>query len=563
MATVANQSKVNYQQNLKEFEALLANQGSSASASIQEGSIIQGRVIEIQPRRIIVDVNFKAEGTIAIEEFTPNKDGSYNVQVGDVMDVYVDRVEDEWGIVILSKEKADRLKKWDEIEAVAKQSGVITGTIAAKVKGGLSVDIGVRAFLPGSQVEIRPSRALEDYIGETYEFKIIKLNRFRNNIVLSRRALLEEERAQRREEILGQLNVGDIVRGTVKNITEYGAFIDLGGVDGLLHITDMSWGRLSHPNAILTVGQELQVMVLSFERERERVSLGLKQKTPDPWTKVEDKYAVGTIAKGKVVSIADYGVFVELEEGVEGLVHVSEMSWTERNVHPSDMVKLGDMVDVRVQTVDLENRRIGLSIRETTPNPWIKAAEDFPPGTVIESEVKSVTDFGIFVGVTEGIDGLIHISDIAWIKDFTHPSQKFKEGDTVRAVVTHVDVENERFSLSIKNLQDNPWSKIALDMPPGTKFTGKVASKTEFGVFITVQPGIEGLLHRSEIPGEDMEMFKPGEEVEVRMLKVSANDQKISLTMRNLTPEEIERAESNVQSELERQLKEKVLKQEV
>lgn len=562
MATATTATRQNYDFNLKEFEALLADTGRTTNASLDEGAIVSGKVIELQPGRVIVDVGYKAEGAVAIQEFTPNKEGEYNVKIGDVLDVYVDRVEDDWGIVILSKEKADRLKKWDEIEAVAKGTGIIMGTVAAKVKGGLSVDIGVRAFLPGSQVEIRPSRALEDYIGESYEFKIIKLNRFRNNIVLSRRALLEEERAVKREEILGQLNVGDIVTGVVKNVTEYGAFIDLGGIDGLLHITDMSWGRLSHPSEILQVGQDLDVMVLSFERERERVSLGLKQKTPDPWTQVDKKYPQGTIVKGKVVSIADYGVFVELEEGVEGLVHVSEMSWTERNIHPSDVVKVGDQVDVRVQTVDLENRRIGLSIRETTPNPWIEAAENFPPGTVLEGEVKNVTDFGIFVGVTEGIDGLIHISDIAWVKDFTHPSQKFKEGDTVRAVVTNVDIENERFSLSIKNLQENPWQKIAEKMPSGTKFSGKIVSKTEFGVFISVQPGIEGLLHRSEIPGEDMDAFTPGEEVEVRMLKVSANDQKISLTMRNLTPEEIERAESNVQSELERQLKEKVLKQD-
>lgn len=552
-----------YQKNLEQFEAALKAQEDAGIQPVQEGEIVNGTVIEVQPRRVIVDVGYKAEGVLPVTEFTPDKEGNINVHEGDTLEVYVDRIADEFGIVLLSKEKADRLRKWDEIEAVARESGVIRGTVAAKVKGGLSVDIGVRAFLPGSQVEIRPTRALEDYIGEEYEFKIIKLNRFRNNIVLSRRALLEEERAKLREELLERINVGDVVKGIVKNITDYGAFIDLGGIDGLLHITDMSWGRLNHPSDMLEIGDEVEVMILSFDRERERVSLGIKQKTPDPWTQVEEKYPEGSIVEGKVVSIADYGAFVELEEGVEGLVHVSEMSWTERNIHPSDITKVGDTVKVRVQSVDMENRRIGLSIRETMPNPWVEAAENFPPGTVLEGEVRSVTDFGIFVGVTEGIDGLIHISDIAWVKDFNHPSEKFNVGDTVRAVVTQVDVDNERFSLSIKSLEENPWEKIAEELPPGAEFTGKIVSKTEFGLFIEVRPGIEGLLHRSEIPGEDLDAFNEGDEVTVRMLRVSPQDQKISLTMRNLSADEIERAGVTVQSELERQLKEKVLNQDL
>ncbi len=550
-----------YKKNLAEFEKLLDGLADEQSIGLEEGTILTGRVVEVQPRRVIIDVGYKAEGAVPLEEFVRGSEVP-DINPGDQLDVYVDRVEDDWGIVILSKEKADRLKKWDEIEAVAQDSGIITGVIAGKVKGGLSVDIGVRAFLPGSQVEIRPTKPLEEYIGEEHEFKIIKLNRFRNNIVLSRRALLEEERAKNREEILEKINVGDIVPGVVKNITEYGAFIDLGGIDGLLHITDMSWGRLDHPGELVEVGEEAEVMILSFEKERERVSLGLKQKTPDPWTQVEEKYPEGSIIKGKVVSIADYGVFVELEKGVEGLVHVSELSWTERNVHPSDLLAPGDDVDIRVQSVDLENRRIGLSIRETTANPWVEAAENYSPGTVIEGEIKNVTDFGIFVGVDDGIDGLIHISDIAWVRDFTHPSDKYEKGDTVRAVVTQVDVDNERFSLSIKDLEDNPWEAVAEEFPPGEQLTGKVVNKTEFGLFLEIRPGIEGLLHRTEIPGEDMEGMDEGQELEVKMLRISPQDQKISLTMRDVSAEDIEKAEVSVQSELERELREKILNQD-
>lgn len=555
MANSAAQQE-QYKARLAEFEQLLQQNQSEQSVSLEEGVIRRGRVIEIQTERVIIDVGYKAEGAVPIDEFPRDKEGKPKVAVGDELDVYVDRVEDDWGIVILSKEKADRLKKWDQIEAVAKESGIIEGTIIGKVKGGLSVDIGVRAFLPGSQVEIRPTRPLEDYIGETYEFKIIKLNRFRNNIVLSRRSLLEEERAAMRDEVLKKLRVGEIVPGTVKNITEYGAFIDLGGIDGLLHITDMSWGRLDHPSEMLKVGDEIEVMVLSFEKERERVSLGLKQKTPDPWTQVENRYEPGQIVTGRVVSIADYGVFVELEKGVEGLVHVSELSWTDRNVKPSDVVNIGDEIQVKIQSVDLDQRRISLSVRETQPNPWLEAAQTYTPGTVIEGEVKNVTDFGIFVGVADGIDGLIHISDIAWVRDFQHPSERFQKGDTVRAVVTQVDVENERFSLSIKDLTDNPWDQIAKDYPSGSELEAKVTKKTEFGVFCELRPGIEGLLHRSEIPGEDMDSIQLGEMITVKMLKVNPKEQKISLTMRDLTPEEFARVEATVQSELERQIKE-------
>ena len=553
-------TQAQYQARLAEFEQLLKAREEKDGAGLQEGAILSGRVIEIQPKRVIVDVGYKAEGAVPVEEFGYDKEGNPRIRIGDEVEVYVDRVEDEVGIVILSKEKADRLRKWDLIETVSREEGVIKGVVISKVKGGLSVDIGVRAFLPGSQVEIRPSRPLEDYIGEEYEFKIIKLNRFRNNIVLSRRVLLEEERAKNREEILKQLTVGDVVPGVVKNITEYGAFIDLGGIDGLLHITDMSWGRLEHPSELLEIGKDIEVMVLSFERERERVSLGLKQKTPDPWTQVEEKYPVGHILTGRIVSIADYGVFVELEKGIEGLVHVSEMSWTERNVHPSERVAIGDEAKVRIQSVDLDSRRISLSIRETQENPWLEAARAYSIGTVLEGEIKNVTDFGIFIGLDEGIDGLVHVSDIAWVRDFQHPSEKFKKGDTVRAVVTNVDVQAERFSLSMKQLEENPWSQIEKELPPGSDLQGKVVNKTDFGVFLEVRPGIEGLLHRSEIPGDDLDGINPGDVLDVKMLRVAPHEQKISLTMRNLSPEEMQRASASVQSELERQLKERILK---
>jgi small subunit ribosomal protein S1 len=409
------------------------------------GDIVKGRVLEVQEDYVLVDINYKSEGLIPISEFRV-VDGQAEIEVGSDVEVYIDRVENENGMVVLSKDKADMLRAWTDISRAAENEEVIEGTIIAKVKGGLSVDIGVKAFLPGSQIDLRPVRNIDSFIGKKYKFKVIKFNKKRGNIVLSRRALLEEERESLRSQTLDAMKEGSVVQGVVKNITDYGAFIDLGGMDGLLHITDMSWGRVKHPSELVNVGDEIEVKVLKFDNEKERVSLGLKQLRQDPWDSAVGEFPPGKKVKGKVVSLADYGAFVELAEGVEGLIHVSEMSWTKRVKHPSQLVKVGDDVEVQVLEVDTANRRISLGMKQLEQNPWLEIKESYPPGTIIEGEVKSITDFGIFIGVDEGIDGMVHVSDFSWTKRINHPSEMFKKGDKVRAVVLGVDIENERVS---------------------------------------------------------------------------------------------------------------------
>ncbi|MGZ3722556.1 MAG: 30S ribosomal protein S1, partial [Bdellovibrionales bacterium] len=415
------------------------------------GDIVKGRVVEVQEDYVLVDINYKSEGLIPISEFRV-VDGTRDIAVGSEVEVYIDRIENENGMVVLSKDKADMLRAWNDISRAAENEEVIEGTIIAKVKGGLSVDIGVKAFLPGSQIDLRPVRNIDAYIGKKYKFKVIKFNKKRGNIVLSRRALLEEERESLRTQTLDAMKEGSIVQGVVKNITDYGAFIDLGGMDGLLHITDMSWGRVKHPSEILNVGDEIEVKVLKFDNEKERVSLGLKQLKADPWEAASAEFTVGKKVSGKVVSLTDYGAFLELAEGVEGLIHVSEMSWTKRVKHPSQILKVGDEVPVQVLEIDGANRRISLGMKQLETNPWLDLKESYPPGTIIEGEVKSITDFGVFVGVEDGIDGMIHISDFSWTKRINHPSEMFKKGDKVRTVVLGVDIENERFSLGLKQL---------------------------------------------------------------------------------------------------------------
>ncbi|MCC6807402.1 MAG: 30S ribosomal protein S1 [Deltaproteobacteria bacterium] len=502
---------------------------------VKEGDIVKGEVVAVNRDHVVIDIGYKSEGTIDIHEFT-SINGVPQVKVGDKIDVFVESREDEHGHVVLSKEKADKLKVWDEISAAAERDELVEGVIVARVKGGLSVDIGVKAFLPGSQVDLRPIRNLDKLIGERFKFKVIKFNKKRGNIVLSRRALLEKERETLKKDTLGKLQEGAVLDGVVKNITEYGAFIDLGGIDGLLHITDMSWGRVQHPNEVLNVGDELKVKVLKYDQEHERVSLGLKQMQEDPWLHAPGKFPTGTRVKGKVVSLTDYGAFIEIEPGVEGLVHVSEMSWTKRVKHPSKLVAIGDQVEAIVLDVDAANRRISIGMKQLEPNPWTLLQEKYPVGAVIRGKVRNITDFGIFVGVEEGIDGLVHVSDLSWTHRVKHPSELFQKGDEVEAVVLNIDVENERFSLGIKQLTDDPWDTLLKRFPRGSKVKGKVMKVTDYGAFVEIEPGIDGLVHVSEMSEQRVEnpaaVVKPSDEIEVVILDVDPAERRISLSIK-------------------------------
>ncbi|PLX75861.1 MAG: 30S ribosomal protein S1 [Desulfuromonas sp.] len=513
----------------QDFETMFEN-------SLQEfnvGDVVCGTIVQVNDDNVVVDVGYKSEGVIPLIQFR-DEQGIIDVNVGDEVDVLVERRENESGLISLSKEKADRQKIWTSLE----EGSVVEGKIVGRIKGGLTVDIGVHAFLPGSQVDIRPVRNLEKLIGASFDFKIIKLNKRRGNIVLSRRVLLEEQRESMRSKTLEVLSEEQVLEGVVKNLTDYGAFIDLGGIDGLLHITDMSWGRVNHPTDVINVGDKINVKVLKYDRERERVSLGLKQITPDPWLEVESRYPVGEKVKGKVVSLTDYGAFIELEEGVEGLIHVSEMSWTKRIKHPNKLLSVGDEVESVVLALDIPNRRISLGLKQVEPNPWEVIGEKFPMGTIIEGQVKNITDFGVFVGVDEGIDGLVHISDLSWTKRVKHPSEMFKKGDTVKAVVLNIDRENERFSLGIKQLTPDPWESIPTRYPAGTIVKGKVTSVTDFGLFLEVEEGIEGLIHVSELSHEKVEspkeFAKVDDELEATVLHVDTVDRKIAMSIKQL-----------------------------
>ncbi len=519
-----------------EFEALLA-EFEQKENSVSENEITRGRVIDIQKDWILVDIGYKSEGMIDIREFIDPETNEVMVEVGQEIDVLVEAREDEEGLCILSKEKADKMKIWEELAQKNENDELVEGVISSRVKGGLQVDIGVRAFLPGSQVELRPTRNLDKFIGQTFKFKIIKFNKRRGNIVLSRRALLEKEREELKKETLEKLVEGNILKGVVKNITEYGAFVDLGGIDGLLHITDMSWGRITHPSKMFEVGQEIDVMVLKFNPDNERVSLGHKQISPDPWEGAEDRYPVGARVAGKVVSLIDYGAFVELEEGIEGLIHISEMSWTRRIKHPSKVVSVGDTVDCVVLNIDPEAKKISLGMKQMEPNPWTLLEEKYPVGTVITGRVRNVTDFGIFVGIEEGIDGLVHISDLSWTQKIRHPSELFKKGDEVHAVVLNIDVDNERFSLGIKQLTPDPWETLPERYPPGTIVEAKITKLTDFGAFAEIEDGIEGLIHISEIAIERIEdpsqVVQPGETKKTEVISVDPKERKIALSIKS------------------------------
>ncbi|MBC7420188.1 MAG: 30S ribosomal protein S1 [Bdellovibrio sp.] len=514
-----------------EFKELFA--ASTLEQDFKVGDVVTGSVVEVQSDYVLVDINYKSEGLIPINEFRVI-DGVRQVKAGDKVEVLIDRIENENGMIALSKDKADMLRAWSDISKAAENEEVIEGLVVAKVKGGLSVDIGVKAFLPGSQIDLRPVRNMDVYLGKKYKFKVIKFNKKRGNIVLSRRALLEEERDSMKAQTADTMKEGATVTGLVKNVTDYGAFIDLGGLDGLLHITDMSWGRVKHPSELINVGDEIQVKILKYDTEKERVSLGLKQLTEDPWAQIKQQYTIGLKVKGKVVSVAEYGAFVELGDGVEGLIHVSEMSWTKRVKHANQILQVAQEVEVQVLEVDTENRRISLGMKQLQANPWVEMKESYPPGTIIEGEVKSVTDFGIFVGIEEGIDGLVHISDFSWTKRVTHPSEMFAKGAKVRAVVLGVDSENERFSLGVKQLEGDPWSQIEDKYGIGTQHDVKVTKTTDFGAFVELAADIEGLIHISELTTDKIttveDFIKPGQSVKAEVISIDKDARKIGLS---------------------------------
>jgi small subunit ribosomal protein S1 len=500
---------------------------------IQEGEIVRGRIVQIDRDAVLVDVGYKSEGIIDLAEFP---DFGRDLQVGQEVDVLLEEKEDREGQVILSKEKANRIKIWDDISKKYDNNEIIEGVVVARIKGGLTVDVGLKAFLPGSQIDLRPVRNLDRLLGEKLQMRIIKLNKRRGNIVLSRRVLLEEDRQRAKEKTLASLAEGQVVEGVVKNITEYGAFIDLGGIDGLLHITDMSWGRVGHPSELFAIGDKVKVVVLKFDQENERVSLGLKQMTPDPWTNVAAKFPESSRVTGKVVSITDYGAFVELEEGIEGLVHISQMSWARRTRHPSKIVNIGDVIEAVVLSVDTERKRISLGMKQIEPNPWTTVDERYPVGSEVEGKVRNLTDFGAFIALEEGIDGLIHISDMSWTQRVKHPSDLLKKGQKVKAVVLNVDKDNERLSLGLKQMEPDPWTLVPSKYHVGQEIRVKIVKVANFGAFAELEDGVEGLIHLSELSSEKVEnpeeVVTVGQDLEAKIIKIDAEARKIGLSIR-------------------------------
>ena len=514
-----------------DFESLM----EESLKAPRPGDVLVGRVLLITRDSVIIDINYKCEGQVPLAEFLDHE-GHPTVKEGEEVDVYFEGTETDNGTVMLSHAKAEKFKVWRELDKAFQAETPVEGVVLGKVKGGLKVDIGVPAFLPGSHVDIRPARNLDRYVGQRGRFQILKFNRARGNVVVSRRSVLERERASLKEQTLKVLEEGVILEGTVKNITDYGAFIDLGGIDGLLHITDMAWGRLQHPSEVLKVGDKVKVVVLKYDAERERVSLGMKQIMPDPWTKVAEAYPPGTRIKGKVVSVTDYGAFVEIEKGVEGLIHVSEMSWSKRAVHPSKVVNPGDMVEVQVLGVDEANRRISLGLKQTEANPWEELGLKHPIGSQVKGKVKSITDFGVFVEIEPGIDGLVHISDLSWTKKIRHPSEVVKKGDELEATVLGIDVENERVSLGVKQLTTDPWNTVAERYPLNTRVHGKVSSVAYFGVFVEIEEGIEGLIHISQLSNERVDkpssLYKVDDELDALVVQLDPKERRIGLSIK-------------------------------
>ncbi|MCF6289642.1 MAG: 30S ribosomal protein S1 [Desulfobacterales bacterium] len=506
------------------------------SAVSKVGDVLMGTVVGVVDEHVLIDIGDKAESYVPISEFK-SEGGEPEIQVGDTFEVFVEKRKEEGGL-LLSREKAIGIKVWEAIAKIQAADGTIEGRIESRVKGGMSVDLGVPAFLPYSQIDLRPVKDLDALINQTFEFKILKFNRKRNNVVISRRVILEEERNAKREEMRSTLKEGMTIKGNVTNITDYGLFIDLGGMDGLCHITDLSWGRVSHPSRLYKVGDEIEVKVLKYDRENDRVSLGVKQLKDDPWATVTERYPVGSKTTGKVVSITDYGAFVEIEEGVEGLIHISEMTWSKKPRHPSKMVSVGDLVEVLVLNIETETKRISLGMKQLQPNPWDLVVENYPVGSIIEGKIKNITDFGIFIGIEEGIDGLIHVSDLSWTERIKHPSEKYAKAETIQAVVLKIDRENERFSLGVKQLEPDPWQTAMEKYPLGTTVEGRITNVTDFGVFVQLEEGVEGLVHVSEISKEKVNtpvgMYTVGDPLRVMVINVSAKDRKIGLSIKAL-----------------------------
>ena len=524
------------------YEELLDQYGARKFA---EGEVMKGTVLKITDTDVIVDIGYKSEGVIPVHQFLDSS-GAVTVGIGDVIDVLLEDTEDHDGHIVLSKEKAEKVKIWEDVERAHNENLIIRGRVIERIKGGLSVDIGVRAFLPGSQIDVRPIKNLDSLKGKEIECRVIKLNRKRGNIVLSRKLVIESEQARKKAFTLEVLREDAEVRGTVKNITDYGVFIDLGGIDGLLHVTDLSWGRVNHPNEMFNVGDEITVKVLKYDREKERVSLGYKQLHPDPWSLVPDQYPPGTRVSGKVVNLTDYGAFVELTAGVEGLVHVSEMSWSKRVKHPSKMLQIGQDVEAVVLDVDMENRRISLGVKQTEPDPWTTLAERYAVGSVISGRVRNLTDFGAFIEVEEGIDGLVHVSDIS-TKRIKHPSEVLKKGEKVDAVILNIDTENHRLSLGVKQLQPDQWEQFFSAHDVGSVVRGRVVRHAPFGVFVEIEEGIEGLCHVSEFEDSGAkakveEKFNVGDVLDFKIIKLVPVERKIGLSQRAMT-EDSERKE--------------------
>jgi small subunit ribosomal protein S1 len=498
----------------------------------KEGSIVKGRILEIRPREVLVDIGYKSEGVIPVSEF----EDSDEVEVGDEVEVLLERLENEDGMVVLSKEKAAHKQNWDKIVKVFEGDGLIKGKVKAVVKGGLTVNIGVEAFLPGSQIDIVPPKDLQQFVGNTYDFKIVKINDERKNVVLSRREIIEQERAEKRTKFLESVKVGDTVKGSVKNLTDFGAFIDLDGMDGLLHITDMTWGRLTHPSELLKIGQSLDVVVLDINKEKERVSLGLKQTQRNPWDKIEERFPVGATVHGKVTNLVPYGAFVEIEEGVEGLIHVSELSWTKRITRPSDVLAQGQEIDAIVLGVNKEEQKISLGVRQLEPNPWDAIEQRYVIGSEVKGKIRNMTAYGAFVELEEGIDGMIHVSDLSWTRKINHPSEILKKSDDVEAVVLDIDKVNQRISLGIKQLESDPWKEIDQKYKIGDLVKGKVTKLASFGAFVQLQDDIDGLVHISQLSEEHVakvkDVLKVGQDVEARVIKVDKAERRIGLSIK-------------------------------
>lgn len=513
----------------KVMEELLAN---SSFADLKQGSIVKGKIIEIRQNEVVVDIGGKSEGVVPVGEFPDIND----VQVGQEIEVLLEKLEDREGNPVISYDKAQQKKNWEQILANCQEGAILPGRVKAKVKGGLIVSIGVDSFLPASQIDVQPPKNLDQYVGQTYDFKVVKINAERKNIVVSRRELIEEQRVEKRRKLLAEVKPGDIRKGVVKNITDYGAFIDLDGLDGLLHITDMSWGRISHPSEMVKVGEEISVMIIEVDSERERVSLGLKQTISNPWENIERKYPVGSRVKGRVVNLVNYGAFVELEEGVEGLVHITEFSWTKRITKPSEVLKVGDEVEAVVLNIAKEEQKISLGLRQLEENPWEMAVHNYPVGAHVRGKVRNLTTYGAFVELEEGIDGMVHVSDMSWTRKINHPSEMLKKGDEVDAIVLLVDPDNQRISLGIKQLSVDPWEEIDSLFKIGDLVTGKVSKITNYGAFVELKNDIDGLVHISQISeervGKIKDVLKVGDEVKARVVKIDRDERRIGLSIK-------------------------------